>query len=317
MEGLFESSDIATKRKHDMENRIRAAGTVVTMLTAILLVGMVGCGGRMLTAQTSGGGKPIEDFDPDAFDRPTIIDNPWFPLKPGMRYVWAGNSIDEEGDVWPHSVVFTVTALTKVIDGVRTVVCWDRDLVDGELVETEIVFFAQDNDGAVWSLGEYPEEYEDEDFVAAPCWIHGIKDAKAGIMMPAMPELGTPSFSQGWAPSVGFTDRGVVYETGRKTTVPFGAYEDVLVIDESNKEEPDAHALKYYARGMGCIRVGSRGEGDQEILELIKVEQLGPEEMAKVRDEALKLETRAYEISKDVYAQTNPSEYMSPSTEEY
>lgn len=257
--------------------------------------------------------KEYLELDPANFERPTVIDNEWFPLKPGMRYVWEGTTIDDEGKQEPHRVVFTVTDLTKEIGGVHTVVCWDQDFVDGELVETEIVFFAQNNDGAVWSSGEYPEEYEDGKFVAAPTWIHGIKDGKAGVQVPGKPKLGTPSFSQGWAPSVDFTDRGVVYQMGQKTTVPLGTYDDVLVIDESNKKEPDAHALKYYARGVGTVRVGSRGTGDQESLKLTKVEQLSAEELAKARDEALKLETRAYEISKDVYAHTKPSERRSDS----
>ncbi len=308
-----------------MGNGVQAVGTVVTMLVGILSIGIVGCGdgsrGAGVETQTARAGsgkneeKPTEDFGPEHFDRSTTIDNPWFPLKPGTRFVWEGTSVDDEGDEEPHHVVFAVTDLTKVIGGVRALVCWDRDLIDGELVETELVFFAQDNDGAVWSLGEYPEEYEDGEFVAAPCWIHGVEDARAGIVMPARPRLGTPSFSQGWAPSVGFTDRGVVFQMGQKTTVPLGSYEDVLVIDESSKEEPDAHALKYYARGVGCVRVGSRGEGDREALELIEVEQLGEEELAEARDNALKLERRAYDISKDVYAHTEPLERISPSEE--
>jgi uncharacterized membrane protein YkoI len=208
-----------------------------------------------------------------------------------------------------------VTDLTKEIAGVKTVVCWDQDLVDGEMVETEIIFLAQDNDGALWSLGEYPEEYEDEEFVAAPCWIHGIKDSVAGILVPA-PEnakVGAPSFSQGWAPSVGFTDRGVVEQVGVKTSVPYGDYDDVLVIDEWNQDEPDAHALKYYARGVGHVRVASRGTGDKEVLELVAIEQLSAEELAAAREEAMKLDQSARERSKDVYAQTSPLEQSTAS----
>lgn len=262
-------------------------------------------------------GKEYEDFDAQNFDRSTVIDNEWYPIQPGMRYIWDGTTVDEEGDEEgdeeAHSVVFTVTDLTKVIDGVRTVVCWDRDIVDGELEETEILFLAQDKDGAVWLMGEYPEEYDGDTFIAAPCWIHGIKDSKAGIIMPAEPKLGSPSYSQGWAPDVEFTDRGVVYQVGQKQTVPFGSFDDVLVIDEANKEEPNAHQLKFYARGVGCIRVGWRGEvTDQEDLQLLKVEQLNAEEMNKAREESMKLEKHAYEISKDVYEKTKPSEHRAP-----
>ena len=53
----------------------------------------------------------------------------------------------------PHRVTFIVTDLTKVINGVRTVVVWDRDVSNGQLVESELAFFAQDNVGRVWNLG--------------------------------------------------------------------------------------------------------------------------------------------------------------------
>jgi hypothetical protein len=269
----------------------------------------------LFTAPVSAAGQEqeSENFNAGNFDRSTTIDNQWFPLKPGMRCIWDGTTVDEEGDEEAHSVVFTITDLTKVIGGVRTVVCWDRDIVDGELEETEILFAAQDNDGTVWLMGEYPEEFDGDEFVGAPCWIHGVQGAKAGIMMLGDPKLGSPTYSQGWAPSVEFTDRAFVYQVGQKTTVPAGSFEDVLVIDESNKEEPNAHQLKFYARGVGCVRVGWRGEvADQEDLQLFKVEELSAEELAQAREESLKLEKRAYEISKDVYGHTEPSQRINP-----
>lgn len=270
----------------------------------------------LLIGRPAGAGdeqQEYEPFDPANFERSTTIDNPWLPLTPGMRYIWDGMTVDEEGDEESRSVVFTVTDLTKVIGGVRTVVCWDRDIVDGELEETEILFAAQDNDGNVWLMGEYPEEYDGDEFLGAPCWIHGIQDSRAGIMMLAEPQLGSRPYSQGWSPATGFTDRAFVYKTGESTTIPFGTYDDVLVIDESNKEEPNSHQLKYYARGVGNVRVGWRGEvSDQETLELIKLEQISAEELTKAREESLKLEQRAYEISKDVYGHTQPSEPSGP-----
>ncbi len=264
-----------------------------------------------IDAQTAD--KLWEDFDPNNFTNPTKIDNEWFPLKPGTRLTWEGTTIEDDGTAVPHRVVFTVTDLTKVIAGVRTVVCWDQDYSDGELVETELVFFAQDNDGTVWHLGQYPEEYDEGKFVAAPCWLHGFEEAKAGIMMKARPQLGTPSYSQGWAPSVDWTDRGQTYQMGQKVSVPAGSYEDVLVIDETAQSEPGAHQLKYYARGVGNIKVGWMGEGEKtkETLELVKIEQLDAKGLAEVRGAALKLEKNAYQNSKNVYAHTPPAEQTS------
>ena len=61
--------------------------------------------------------REFEDFDYNNFDRSTNIDNEWMPLKPGMRFVYAGTTMDD-GEPVPHRVVITVTDLTRVIDGV-------------------------------------------------------------------------------------------------------------------------------------------------------------------------------------------------------
>jgi hypothetical protein len=70
---------------------------------------------------------------------------------------------ETEAEEIPHRIEFTVTDLTKEIAGVSTVVAWVVDYSDGQVVEQEIAFYAQDNDGNVWYLGEHPEEYEDGD----------------------------------------------------------------------------------------------------------------------------------------------------------
>ena len=206
-------------------------------------------------------------------------------------------------------MVFTVTDLTKVIDGVRTAVVWDRDYSAGELVETELALFAQDDDGNVWHLGQYPEEYEKGEFLDAPAWIAGFQNARPGISMKAKPELGAPSYSQGWGPAVNWTDRAQVSRTDVKTCVPVDCYEDVLVMAEFSEEEPGAFQLKYYASGVGNVRVGWKGDDpSRETLKLVRLLQLSPEALADVRAAALKLEKRAYALSKDVYAHTSPAE---------
>jgi hypothetical protein len=254
--------------------------------------------------------KKFEDFDANNFTNPTKIDNKWMPMKPGTRWVYEGSTVEDDGTVVPHKVVINVTDMTKVIGGVRSVVTWDLDYSDGELVEAELAFFAQDNDGNVWRMGEYPEEYDEGKFIAAPTWIHGLEEARAGIMMKANPQTGTPSYSQGWGPAVNWTDRGQVDQMGVETAVPAGKYKDVLVIAETSASEPDAQQLKYWAPGVGNVRVGWRGAGEKtkEVLELTKLEQLDTKAMAEVRAAALKMEKDAYKRSKNVYAHTPPLE---------
>ncbi len=100
-----------------------------------------------------------------------------------------------------------------------------------------------------------------------------------------------------------------MYRMGVETSVPTGSYNDVLVIAESSRSEPDALQLKYYATGVGNVRVGwtCEGEKTKESLALVKFEILGPSSLAEIRARALKLEQSAYQNSKNVYARTSAS----------
>jgi hypothetical protein len=251
-----------------------------------------------------------KDFDRNNFSRSTRIDNRWSPLTPGMQFTFEGRANRGQGRL-PHRVVFTVTDLTKVIDGVRTVVMWDRDFNAGQIVETELAFFAQDDDGNIWLLGEYPEEWEDGKFSGAPdVWFSGVDRAKAGVMMRADPRLGTSSYLQGYAPEIEFSDRAKVHQLGQRTCVPVGCYDDVLVTDEWNPlEAGDAHQRKFYAPGVGNVRVGAAGGKEQEELVLVKLSHLDPGALAQAREEALELERRAYRVRKDVYGGLPPAEH--------
>jgi hypothetical protein len=290
------------------------AGLISVLAASILVLVALACRGDRSSERTAGGQPRLreisaKDFDPRNFDRSTDVDNPWFPLTPGTQLVYEG-STREEGKRVPHRTAFTVTDLTKVIGGVRNVVVWDRDWRAGELQETELALFAQDNGGNVWHLGQYPEEYENGRFVTAPAWFHGLKHARAGIAMKAHPRLGAPSYSQGFAPPpINWVDRAQVHEVSQKTCVPVRCYGNVLVAREFEPDKPESYQLKYYARGVGNVRVGwlGRRDEDREVLVLVKVVHLDEQALAEVRREALRLEERAYEISKDVYGRTPPS----------
>ena len=259
--------------------------------------------------QTAGEDSITEVFDYGNFADPTTLDNPWMPFVPGTQWTLEGSATVDEGRI-KRRIVITITDLAKVIDGVRTVVSWERDYDGDQLIEAELAFFAQDDDGTIWNMGEYPEEYEDGKYVESKAWLAGLEDAKAGIMMMADPQLATPSYSEGWGPKVGWTDRGRVFEMGSKTCVRAGCYTGVLVVDEFNRDEPDAHQLKYYASGVGIVRVGWAGanEDEQETMELVKVVHLAPDALVKARAAALALEAHAYVVSKSLYGQTEPAQ---------
>ena len=249
------------------------------------------------------------DYDPSRFTNPTAVTNKWMPLQPGTQYVLTGQ-INQDGKRVEHRVTFTVTDLTKEIDGIPSVVIYDVDSNAGEVAEAELAFFAQDDAGNVWLLGEYPEEYEGGKFAGAPStWVTGVQGSKAGIMMRADPRTDTSSYLQGLAPSIEFSDTARVFQSGVKTCVPVKCYQGVLVTEEWNPDEPDARQHKYYAAGVGNVRADFAGtkETEKETLVLSKLLRLSPAALAQVRQAALRLDRHAYTVGKAVYGRTAPA----------
>jgi hypothetical protein len=252
----------------------------------------------------------VAPFDPASFPNPPKIDNRWNPWIPGTQFTWAGEA-DRGGGLLPHRVVTTVTDLTKMINGVRTLVIVEKDINEGDLEEAELAFHAQDNAGNLWNLGEYPAEYDEGKFDGAPdVWISGLEKAQAGNIVVGNPQLGTPEYLQGWSPDIEFLDCAKVSKMQQRTCAPVGCYENVLIVDERSPLEPESgHQLKYYAPGVGNVRIGFIDDPEGEVLVLAKVAKLSPDEMAKARQDALKMEQHANKISK-LYRQTPPLEPM-------
>src|SRR3712207_5281843 len=81
----------------------------------------------------------------------TNIDNPYWPMQPGSRWVY------REGG---QKVVVTVTNGTRKVNGIEARVVHDVVTKDGELVEDTYDWYAQDDEGNVWYMGEDTKEYE-------------------------------------------------------------------------------------------------------------------------------------------------------------
>ena len=71
----------------------------------------------------------------------------------------------------------------------------------GGFVEVTKDWYAQDNDGNVWYLGEDTKEYENGKVASTKgSWEHGVNGAYGGIIMPADPQPGhdlSPGVLQG------------------------------------------------------------------------------------------------------------------------
>jgi len=302
----------------------RPGRTLSSAALALLCLAFAGCGSRQ-AAPTAPGTEPpsprvqssavtsasdcgpASAFDARNFTNSTRVNNRWYPLVPGTRFVLEGRA-DRGGGVLPHRVVVVVTDLVKVVNGARAVVLWDRDFSADTLAEAELAFHAQDNAGNVWVLGEYPEEYAGGVFTGAPnTWISGLAGAEGGLIVEGNPRVGD-KYLQGYVPDIAFLDCARVLKMGEATCVPTGCYKDVQIVAERSPLEPGSGTqLKYYAPGVGNVQIGAVGDKENETLVLVEVSRLGTQALREARREALKLEKHAYQVS-PVYQQTAPAQ---------
>ncbi len=124
----------------------------------------------------------------DSQEFTTEVDNPFFPLPVGARWVYEG-----QGEEGTKRVVIEVLPDTHKVVGVDTVVVRDTVTIDGALFEDTSDWYAQDRAGNVWYFGE-AVKYEDGRPVADEgSWTAGVDGARPGILMKAGPRVGDRS----------------------------------------------------------------------------------------------------------------------------
>ena len=178
-----------------------------------------------------------------------VIDNPYFPLQPGTRFVYVGMDGND-----PLKNVTDVTRLDKTILGVKVVVVLDRVFINGLLAEKTLDYYAQDKDGNVWYLGEDTKEYDPIGNVisTAGTFQAGRNGASAGIVMRAHPKIGETT-QQEFAPGVA-EDLGTVVRLDATVTAPYGIFHRCLESRDFTPLEPGAKEIKYYCRGIGFVK---------------------------------------------------------------
>lgn len=285
--------------------------------SAILLATVVQAGGAPASADGAGAASPSSTcslpipFRAQNFTHGLQIDNRFLPMRPGTRLTYRGQ-VTAAGSVTGHEVVFTVTDLYKVVDGVPSRVIYDVDKDAGTVAEAELAFFAQDSTGDVWNLGEYPEQYENGTFTGAPStWIAGQAHASAGIHMLAQPTDRAQmkqEYLQGRAPRIQFLDCAQVTSSGGTVQVPAGRFTHVLTTEErSPLESLTAIQLKTHAPGVGIVSIAAKHDPEAETLRLVDGTTLSAVQLAQVDRQALVLDRRAYRVS-HVYAATTPAQ---------
>jgi hypothetical protein len=203
--------------------------------------------------------QPYEPaFDPADFSDPQP--NPYFPLEPGVMKVYQGGE---------ERVEVTVTAETREILGITAVVVTDQVFVGDELVEDTLDWYATDNAGNVWYLGEQTAEYDNGVVVTtAGSWEARVDGAQPGIIMLADPRVGDAyrqEFYSGEAEDV-----ATVYAVGESVDVPYASYDQVLVTEDWSLLDPHVHERKWYASGVGVVfeEIIAGGSGTLSLVEV-------------------------------------------------
>ena len=220
---------------------IAAAGVAALAATTLTSSTLTSSGAAQPSAAASSG------FDPSSFAAPR--GNPWFPLTPGLVTRLHGT---DEGERFVERV--RVTHRTKPIAGVTAVVV--HDVVrrpDGTLAEATDDWYADDDLGNVWYLGEDTATFDEhgnlEDREGS--WQAGVHGAVPGIIMPADPAPPTASrmeYSKGVA-----EDQGWVVQRKHRVRTPGGRFNDIVRTLEWSRLEPAVVSQKLYAAGIGIV----------------------------------------------------------------
>jgi hypothetical protein len=196
-------------------------------------------------------------FDPGAFAHP--VDNTYFPLTPGL--VTRLHGVDDGEHV---SEVVRVTGRTKAILAVDATVV--RDVVrraDGSLAERTHDWYAADDLGNVWYLGEDTATYDKHGVVESRegSWQAGVHGARPGVLVPADARSSSatrPEFDKGRAEDQSWFVQHLV-----KLRSHGQRFHDVVRSFEWSRLESGVISQKFYAAGIGIIAEHDVAGGDE------------------------------------------------------
>jgi hypothetical protein len=186
------------------------------------------------------------------------VDNAWFPLQPGTTFLYRGRK-----DGKPSRDRMRVLRERKTILGVRATVVSDKLYLRGKLEERTRDWYAQDNRGNVWYLGEATAELNPNGSVRTRegGWQAGVDGARAGILMPAHPRRGQTGIQEmlkGEAEDhFRVLDLNAIVETRVAVT------NHALLTREWTPLEPGVVDHKYYVPGLGTVLEETVRGGDE------------------------------------------------------
>ena len=237
------------------------------------------------------------------------IDNPYWPMRPGSRWVYS----ETEPGGTPQKVVVTVTDKVKTIaNGVKARVISDVVTEKGKPVEITDDWYAQDKAGNIWYLGEYVTNYENGKVVDhAGSFEAGVDGAQAGVAMPANPVPGL-SYRQEYYKGEAEDKASVITVGKEQVGVPFGHFaRKVLMTRDLVPTEPKVQELKFYAPAIGpLLSMHTDGPGGRAALRQLHAVVVGAHEVE--RDVGLVAHDPAVVAGRHVEQVARPHHHLGP-----
>lgn len=240
--------------------RVAPVATALAVLAAGLTASGCGGGPGNDSSNLPQGGERVS-LDPTDFS--AQIDNPYWPMAPGSRWVY--RETDAEGA--RMKVEVTVLRRTKrIANGVEARVVHDLVTERRRPVENTYDWYAQDSDANLWYMGEDTREYQDGKAVStAGSWEAGVDGAQPGIALPADPVPGMKYRQEYYAGEA--EDNGEIVSLDEQAGVPAGHYRPALMTRDTTAVEPNVLEFKFYAAGVGpVLELTASGGSDRDEL---------------------------------------------------
>ena len=184
------------------------------------------------------------------FTHPREINHPYLPLSSLKEDILVG------GKGGAERVIRTLKPnihKSFVICGkkVEALTVLDKETVDGKVAEITRDYFAQDDAGNVYYLGEDVDSYKDGKIVGHDgAWLLGKETQKPGLLLPANVKM-TKSFNSEDVPNV-TTEKDKIVSTTATATVPAGTFTNCVKIEEHASD--GATEFKYFSKNVGCVK---------------------------------------------------------------
>ena len=255
--------------------------------------------------------RTASTLDASRFVDPRLATNQYLPLKPGLQWVWAGTT-QVGRRVVPHEIISTMTDVVRDIDGVKTIAVLDEETDSNEVSQNSIDYLGLDEQGNVWLLGSYTEEYEGGEYTnTEDAWLGSGSGTRIGLQAPRVVTKTTPVWCIGGSEhedaAVGIPKKVDVH-----VCVKFGCYDHVRVVTEGPFSAPD-NEDKYYAPGVGIIdNVPLDKSLHQDRFQLTNFVTLSRDGLTEKSDAVLRLEEHARTVTSPTVFGPAPVSARSP-----